>query len=122
MDLNALAYLGIPLTTPKGITLGSFCVIDAKPRKWTMGDQQTMAELAASVMSEIELRFAHDEMESANRKLERDAATREILLRVLERSTARLRAAQRLAGVGSFVLHASDGHNDIPIPLAQVVL
>ena len=104
-DLNVIAYLGIPLTTPRGTVLGSFCVIDTQPRHWTTADQQTMTELAASVMSEIALRFAHDEAQRVNEKLRREAEKRESLLQALGRSEGRLHTAQRLAGVGSFVLH-----------------
>jgi signal transduction histidine kinase len=104
-ELDVVAYLGMPLTTPHGAVLGSFCVIDSQPRKWTAADQQTMSELAASVMSEIALRSAHDEMLATNLELLREAGERESLLKALVRSEARLRAAQRLTGVGSFVLH-----------------
>lgn len=110
-ELNVVAYLGIPLTTPKGTTLGSFCVIDSQPRKWNLTDQQTLAELAMSVMSEIALRFAHDEMRTANSNLLREGMKRETLLQALDRSSTRLRAAQRLAGVGSFVLHVTAAHH-----------
>jgi signal transduction histidine kinase len=110
-ELNVIAYMGIPLTTPNGATLGSFCVIESHARKWTQGDQQTMTELAASVMSEIALRLAQDEMQVANGDLEREAARREHLLRALEVSSARLHAAQRLARVGSFVLHTGNARN-----------
>src|SRR5512145_366780 len=34
-QLGVIAYAGIPLTTPEGHTLGSFCVVDGRPREWT---------------------------------------------------------------------------------------
>lgn len=108
-DLNAIAYLGIPLATPTGTVLGSFCVIDTQPRQWTSCDRETMTELAASVMSEIALRYAHDEMHAANCNLQKEAAHRDSLLEALEHSEARLSTAQRLARVGSFVLQRDDG-------------
>ncbi len=55
-ELAAAAYLGIPLLGPGGEILGSFCVIDTSPREWTEENISVMADLAASVMAEIELR------------------------------------------------------------------
>ncbi len=56
-DLNVIAYLGIPLTTREGHTLGSFCAIDDHPRQWTPDEIETMKEIAGFVMSEVELRL-----------------------------------------------------------------
>lgn len=55
-DLDVIAYLGMPLTTTSGIELGSFCVIDNKPREWTEREIEIVRELALSTMTEIELR------------------------------------------------------------------
>jgi PAS domain S-box-containing protein len=55
-DLNMIAYAGIPLVTSDGFVLGSFCVIDHVPRDWTEEEISTLHDLAASVMTEIELR------------------------------------------------------------------
>ncbi len=55
-NLGVIGYLGIPLTTTDGVGLGSFCVIDTSPRKWTIREIEIMHELAFMVMTEIELR------------------------------------------------------------------
>lgn len=55
-DLGVIAYLGIPLITADGHALGSFCAIDGRPRVWTPDDIATLTDLAALVMTEIELR------------------------------------------------------------------
>jgi two-component system, cell cycle sensor histidine kinase and response regulator CckA len=55
-DLNVIAYLGIPLVTRDGYVLGSFCVIDSKPRHWTEKDVEVIRNLALAVMTEIQLR------------------------------------------------------------------
>jgi methanogenic corrinoid protein MtbC1/DNA-binding transcriptional regulator YiaG len=55
-DMGTVAYLGIPLVTGDGYALGSFCVIDTQPREWTTEEVSLLRDLAASVMSEIELR------------------------------------------------------------------
>jgi len=56
-EMNVIAYLGIPLTSEDGWHLGSFCVIDNNPRQWTDEQIATMRDLAAAVMTEINLRL-----------------------------------------------------------------
>lgn len=55
-DLHVVAYLGIPLTTSDGYVLGSFCVIDGKPRRWRDDEVAVVRDLAEAVMTEIHLR------------------------------------------------------------------
>ena len=31
-DIGVIAYAGMPLTSPEGAVVGSFCAIDTKPR------------------------------------------------------------------------------------------
>ncbi len=54
--LGVAAYLGIPLITEDGHVLGSLCAIDTEPRVWTTGEVETLRDLAASVMAEVQLR------------------------------------------------------------------
>ena len=105
--LNVIAYLGVPLKTPEGRTLGSFCVIAPQPVAWSANDQVTLAELGASVMSEIALRSSRDDLLVANALLRDEATAREAALRDVRHRELRLDAAQRLAHVGSFELSAS---------------
>lgn len=84
-EMNVIAYLGMPLTTTDGASLGSFCVIDSKPRPWTEHEIYILNELAQSAITEIELRAevrqrqaaeaalrdAYTEMEKLNRRLQR---------------------------------------------------
>jgi PAS domain S-box-containing protein len=55
-QLGAVAYLGIPLLLSSGHVLGSFCVVDRRPRDWTRDDVDSLTDLAVMVMDEIELR------------------------------------------------------------------
>ena len=57
-DLRVIAYAGAPLVTADGHALGTLCVIDHKPRAWTADQIDTLTGLAASVVTEIELRLA----------------------------------------------------------------
>lgn len=68
-DLNVIAYLGIPLVTSDLYVLGSFCVIDSKPRSWTNKEIETVRDLAAAVMTEIELRTEINRRQQAEKEL-----------------------------------------------------
>jgi len=54
---GAIAYIGMPLITPSGQTLGTFCAVDDQPHRWNDRDIRIMRDLAATVMTEIELRL-----------------------------------------------------------------
>jgi diguanylate cyclase (GGDEF)-like protein/PAS domain S-box-containing protein len=56
-DMNVQAYLGTPLMVDDE-ALGSFCVIDVKPRHWTDAEEKLLRDLGDSVVAEIELRLA----------------------------------------------------------------
>ena len=58
LKLNVVAYVGVPLTTQDGETLGAFCAIDDVPREWTFEQVAILQDLAAVAMAEIELRAA----------------------------------------------------------------
>ncbi len=61
-EAGVVAYVGMPLVTSEGYVLGSFCVIDTQPRDWRQEEVATLRDLAASVMTEIELRMANREI------------------------------------------------------------
>ena len=54
--LGMRAYLGAPLRTEAGNTLGSVCVMDRKPRTWSAQDVELVTEMANSALREIALR------------------------------------------------------------------
>ncbi len=52
-------YAGAPLLTSDGFNIGTLCLIDSKPRAPLSDEQQaTLADLAAMVVDELELRLA----------------------------------------------------------------
>lgn len=57
-SLGVAAYLGAPLVLLSGEAIGAFCAIDHVPRPWTEPDIQNALDIAALVVSEIELRQA----------------------------------------------------------------
>lgn len=91
---GVIAYAGVPLITSDGHALGTLCVIDFQPRSWSDGEVQTLAELAAVVVTKIELRMAVRSAEVAK------AALRE--------SEERFRTAFEMAPIG-MALVATDG-------------
>lgn len=50
------AYVGVPLVTADGHTLGALCALDTRVRAWTAGEIETLADLAAVAVAEIERR------------------------------------------------------------------
>ena len=71
-DLNVIAYLGMPVGLTDGQTLGSFCLIDHKPRTWTETEIKIMSELAAIIGTEFDTRAlarAHSQYQADLRHL-----------------------------------------------------
>jgi DNA-binding NarL/FixJ family response regulator len=95
-DYNVVAYLGMPLAIRSGVIIGSFCVIDTEPRHWTIDDYEVMAGLAASVVSEINLRSA--------------AGTIERLQTAIHRERSLLHATRRLSELSALMLRSSEAH------------
>ena len=85
-QLDIYAYLGVPLTTPDGMVLGALCAIDSQPHNWKTTDIHLMHDLAAAVITEIELR--------------RDIIARQQTEEALYESNARFAAAFKLASIG----------------------
>jgi GAF domain-containing protein len=48
------SYLGVPLRTSDGHTIGSLCVGDSSPRQWRTEDQEVLEELARQAMAVAE--------------------------------------------------------------------
>ena len=57
-DLSALAYAGIPLVLEDGHAVGSFCVIDTEPRRWSPRELHILEDLAAAVKTLLDLRYS----------------------------------------------------------------
>jgi PAS domain S-box-containing protein len=59
------AYLGVPLTSVSGQTVGALCVFDPQPRPWSESDVALLVELAALTVAELELAALSTEHESS---------------------------------------------------------
>ena len=64
-ELGVVGYLGFPLTTSDGHTLGSLCAITMAPRVWTPNDEAMLRDLAQMVISDLELRAELSHREDA---------------------------------------------------------
>jgi len=62
---NVRFYAGMPLVTPKGHSIGTFCVVDFKPRELTLGQQEAMRRLSHQVVTQLELKRTIIEMNEA---------------------------------------------------------
>ena len=51
-------YAGAPLKTADGFILGALCILDPRPRDFSPADESTLADFAAIVTTELELRRA----------------------------------------------------------------
>ena len=56
-DFGLKFYAGVPLRTRDGFNLGTLCVLDFKARDFSDEDTQTLEDLAALVMDDLELRL-----------------------------------------------------------------
>jgi GAF domain-containing protein len=52
------AYAGAPLVTSDGLSIGTLCIFDTKPREFTLSEGEILSRLASLVMRELEERLA----------------------------------------------------------------
>lgn len=52
-DLGVVAYAGVPLVTQEGFAIGTFCVVDHRPRAWTAAELELLDNLAAAALAII---------------------------------------------------------------------
>lgn len=57
-EFDIVAYAGVPLIDSDEHVLGAMCVTGSEAREWTGSDIETLRDLAAAVMNQIDLRIA----------------------------------------------------------------
>ena len=67
-SMGVIAWAGFPVRSPDGQVLGSFCVVDNRPREWNDQDLRTLEVLSHAAGGEVALRIAADE---SSRRAER---------------------------------------------------
>jgi len=70
-SMGVVAWAGFPVRAPGGEVLGTFCVVDARPREWSPREVQVLGALADTARTEIHLRLALAESREAVVALER---------------------------------------------------
>lgn len=74
-------YAGIPLVSNKGYGLGTFCIIDIKPRELTTTQLNALTILAGQVMKLLELRKTNIELNLKKELLELKASNLDDIVR-----------------------------------------
>jgi signal transduction histidine kinase len=98
-ELGVAGYAGVPLLTTDGQAIGAFCAFDDRPRAWTAEDLQTLEDLAAAAMTEVELRATAEAMRASTATLREEGATLEIINHVGRLLTAELDLATLVQAV-----------------------
>ena len=93
------AYLGVPLVSMDGSTVGALCAFTPQPRSWSHQDEALLQALAAAVVAQLEL-----------------AA----LGREFDASRTRSEIALEAAGIGSFDLDLSTGALDWDVRMQEL--
>ena len=78
-DRGPIAFVGAPLLDSGGDAVGSFCVMDARPRRWTIQDVELVNELTSSATTELDLHAAREAAEREQRWSDRQQAVLELI-------------------------------------------
>ncbi|MGH2897738.1 MAG: GAF domain-containing protein, partial [Solirubrobacteraceae bacterium] len=78
-DEDSIAFLGAPLTDRDGHAVGSFCVMDSRPRRWTIQDIELVSELTSSAMTELDLHATRAEAAREKRWSDRQQGVLELI-------------------------------------------
>ena len=112
---QVLAYAGVPLKLHGGFVIGTLSVADSKPRAWKPGDIEILHDLAASVLTEIEMRADIEARKQAEADLQRSTDR----LRGLMDNSPTVIYAKDLEGRYLFLNHA--GEQFLGLPEAEAI-
>ncbi|HEX7664557.1 MAG TPA: GAF domain-containing sensor histidine kinase [Polyangiaceae bacterium] len=117
-ELGVQAYAGKPIHTADGEVLGSFCVIDSKPRVWTTSELLLLGDICDAVIGEVDLRrrskrheLSEGALGAAHRELESDTASKALADRQMLHD---LRAPLNVISMGAKLLRMHDANDVFP--------
>ncbi|WGH78830.1 histidine kinase dimerization/phosphoacceptor domain -containing protein [Jannaschia ovalis] len=84
-----LFYAGAPITTADGLPLGSFCVLDRKPRRLDAAQREALSILANQVMQRLDLQEALRQQDALRREVDHRVKNSLANVAVLARQAAR---------------------------------
>jgi signal transduction histidine kinase len=79
---DVVFYAGAPLVTSDGLSLGTLCVLDSKPKTLTPMQQKAMEVLSNKIISLFELKKSNLLLEQKNKELESQRAELEMFANV----------------------------------------
>jgi two-component sensor histidine kinase len=118
-ELGLRFYLGVPLRTSDGYSLGTLCVIDKKPREVTAAEIENLNDLGALVMDQMELRLTARNAVAQREMLLHELHHRvknnlQILLSIVGSQERRARSEETISFIRSLrgrLLAMSSAHN-----------
>ncbi len=88
IDINLVAYLGVPIIWPDGEVFGTFCILDNKNNKFSETSQQMMEQFRTAIEADLKLLIRTHELKQAYLELEKEKI---ILAEVVDERTKELK-------------------------------